>query len=183
MLEMLGGVAGVGTVFWQILAAPDSDPAITLAPIPAALYGFSFVAGLLLWLGRPAGRVASMAVQVLQVPKLMSPQIAFIFSVGCDFWVHYLWRDEFSLVGFELKLLSFHQIFTREQEAPFVFGISLTALFFLAVLGRYKPADVTLLEPPAPPIDWNSSSHSTMPEAPLSEPIESEPGAVTSGSN
>lgn len=106
VLEMLGGVAGVGTVFWQILAAPDDDPAITLAPIPAVLYVFSFVAGLLLWLGRPGGRKASMAVQVLQVPKLMSPQVAFIFSVGCDLWVHYLWRDEFSLVGFELKLLA-----------------------------------------------------------------------------
>jgi hypothetical protein len=180
---MLGGVAGVGIVFWQILAAPDNDPAITLAPIPAALYGFSFVAGLLLWLGRHGGRAASLAVLVLQVPKLMSPQIAFIFSVGCDFWVHYLWRDEFSLVGFELKLLSFHQIFTREPDAPFVFGVSLTALLFLAVLGRYKPATVTLLEPPAPPIDWDSSSRSAVPEAILSELIESEPGAVTSGSN
>ena len=157
---MLGGVAGVGTVFWQILVAPDDDPAITLAPIPAALYVFSSVAGLLLWLGKPGGRKASMAVQVLQVPKLMSPQIAFIFSVGCDLWVHYLWRDEFSLVGFELKLPAFHQIFTSEADAPFVFGISLTALFFLAVLGRYKPNYLSLREPPAPPSEWNSSSDS-----------------------
>lgn len=35
VLEMLGGVAGVGLVFWQILAASDDDPAITLAPVSA----------------------------------------------------------------------------------------------------------------------------------------------------
>src|SRR5688572_1301239 len=93
ILEMLGGVAGVGVVFWQILAAPDEDPSVTLAPVAAALYLFSFVAGLLLWGKKPFGRKASMAIQVLQVPKLMSPQIAFIFSVGCDFWVHYLSRE------------------------------------------------------------------------------------------
>jgi hypothetical protein len=157
ILEMLGGVAGVGVVFWQILAAPDEDPSVTLAPVAAALYLFSFVAGLLLWGKKPFGRKASMAIQVLQVPKLMSPQIAFIFSVGCDFWVHYLWREGFTILGFELKLLAFHQIFIAEPNAPFLFGISITAPIFLAVLGRYNPNSLSSREPPAPPVEWNTN--------------------------
>ncbi len=162
MLEMLGGIAGLGLVFWQILAAPDEDPGITLAPVAAALYVFSFVAGLLLWRGRPFGRQASMAVQVLQLPKLMSPQIAFMFSVGCDFWVHYLWREGFTVLGFELKLLAFHQIFINIPDAPLLLGVSVTAPFFLAVLGRYNPNPKGSREPPAPPVDWNTNLDSSV---------------------
>ena len=154
---MLGGLAGITFVFWQVLVAPDADPSITFAPVVAGLYVFSFFAGFGLWRGTSFGQKASMAVQVLQCPKLISPQFGFIFGVGIDLWLTLVWQDQFAALGFEIKLPAFHQVFINVETAPFALGVSLTALFWLVVLGRYGPESQGPAAPPAPPPDWTSS--------------------------
>lgn len=151
VLEMIGGAVGVGLVIWWLLATPVNAFTVAIAPIPISIYIFSFVAGVSLWRGSSFGRKASIVVQVIQLPKVVSPFIIFMFSFGLDLWVHTLFAEGFSTVGFEFRALAFHQFFINVQ-APVGIGVSLTAVISLVMLIRYKPEgtqEVAML-PPAP---------------------------------
>lgn len=154
-LEMVGGVVGVGFVVWWLSAAPVKALTILLAPIPIGIYVFSLVAGVALWRGSPFGRRASIVVQLIQLPKIVSPQLIFMFSFGLDLWVHYLRTAEFANLGFEFRLLAFNQLFINAQGAPVGLGVSVIAPLFLLVLTRYKPGAASdVYAAPPPPVDW-----------------------------
>jgi hypothetical protein len=171
-LEMVGGVAGVGLVAWWLSAAPVNALTILLAPIPVGIYVLSLAAGVALWRGSPFGRRASIVVQLIQLPKLVSPQLIFMFSFGLDLWVHYLRSAEFANLGFEFRLLAFNQLFINAQGAPVGLGISVIAPLFLLVLIRYESdAASDVHTPPPPPVDWggrpnDESSDGARPTAP-----------------
>jgi hypothetical protein len=152
VLEIIGGVFGIGFVIWWLLAAPINAFTVILAPIPISIYVLSLVAGVALWQGSSFGRKASIVVQAIQLPKIVSPLIIFMFSFGFDFWIHILFVKGFSSVGFEFRFLAFNQLFINVQDAPLGLGVSLTAAIFLAMLLRNKPRrtkEVTIL-PPVP---------------------------------
>jgi len=164
-LEIIGGVVGIGFVIFWLLVTPANFLSLILAPIPIGIYILSLVAGITLWRGKPFGRKASIVVQVIQLPKIVSPLIIFMFSFGFDLWVHILFSREFFNVGFQFRFLAFNQFFFYAQDAPFGLGVSLSAGIFLAMLLRHKPARVgdnlIVLGPPSPPnpkAEWTDQS-------------------------
>jgi len=152
-LELVGGVVGIGYEIWWLLATPFNALTLILAPIPISIYILSLVAGVALWRGNSFGRKASIVVQAIQLPKIVSPLIIFMFSFGFDLWVHILPTRRFSNLGFEFRFLAFNQFFFNVQDAPCGLGVSITACIFLAALLRHKPGRVedAAILPPLPP--------------------------------
>jgi hypothetical protein len=162
VLEIIGGIGGVGSVIWWLLAAPFDAFSLLLAPIVVTIYILSVIAGVALWRGSAFGRKASIVVQIIQLPKIVSPLIIFMFSFGFDLWGHILFAKGSSNLGFEFRFLAFNQLFINVQDAPFGLGVSLSAAIFLALLLRHKPGrfedDAAILPPPPPPpAEWNDS--------------------------
>ena len=160
VLEVIGGVFGIGFVIWWLMAAPTNAFTVILVPIPMSIYVLSLVAGVALWRGSSFGRKASIVVQAIQVPKIVSPPIIFMFSFGFDLWVHILFANGFSNLGFEFRFLAFNQFFINVQDGSFGLGVSLTAIVFLTMLLRHKPARIEdgAVLPPAPvPYEWSDS--------------------------
>lgn len=84
ILEIIGGLSGIAFVVWEIEAAPTDRHPVVIGAIALAVYVFSFIAGIALWLERPFGRVASIVAQAIQLPKYISQLIIFMFSFGLD---------------------------------------------------------------------------------------------------
>ncbi|MGH9930446.1 MAG: hypothetical protein ACREA9_14640 [Pyrinomonadaceae bacterium] len=85
-LELIGGVYGLVILAKQLPAFRVDVYVILLAPIAIGIYLMSLVAGVLLWREHSAGRMASIIVQMIQLPKLVSPILIFMFSFGFDFY-------------------------------------------------------------------------------------------------
>jgi len=154
VLEIVGGVAGIGLVIWVLLATPFNVLTLIIAPIPISIYILSLVAGVALWRDNSFGRKASIIVQAIQLPKIVSPLIIFTFSFGFDIWVHILLTREISKLGFEFRPLADNEFFFNVPDAPFGLGVSITACIFLAMLLRHKPGkaeEAAILPPPPPP--------------------------------
>jgi hypothetical protein len=152
VLEIIGGVCGIGYVAQGLVGTPFNAFLMVLTPFVVGIYVLSLVAGVALWRGSAFGRNAAIIVQAIQVPKLISPPIIFIFSFGFDLWVHCIWSEAGTTVGFELKLLAFNQFFINMWGASVGLGVSITAVIFLIVLVRYTPrTDSAVYSSPPPP--------------------------------
>jgi hypothetical protein len=152
VLEIIGGLSGFLMTAWFLVLTPFDPMVLILAPIVFLIYGLSVFAGIALWRGRKYGRTASIVVQCLQIPKIFSPALIFIFSFGFDVWVHFLVHPDFTTAGIEVKFGAFNQLFISVPGAPFGLGVSFVGCFFLALLTHYKPgAPTETIEPPPPP--------------------------------
>ena len=153
VLEIVGGVDGIGLMIWVLLATPFNALTLIIAPIPISIYILSLVAGVALWRDNSFGRKASIVVQAIQLPKIVSPLIIFTFSFGFDIWVQILLTRESSKLGFEFRLLADNEFVFNVPDAPLGLGVSITACIFLAMLLRHKPgkADEAAILPPPPP--------------------------------
>ena len=158
VLEIVGGVFGLGLVVWQLLAAPSNVFLLLLAPIATGIYILSLVAGVGLWRGSTFGRKASIVVQSVQAPKVISPLVTFAFSFGLDFWIHQLWYEGMTNLGFNFRLLAFYQL-SINVPAPIGLGVSITALVSLVLLRRYDPNSISAMDmpPPPPPAEWDDN--------------------------
>jgi hypothetical protein len=157
VLEIIGGVCGIGFIVWVLASTPYNLFALLIAPIPLGIDALSLVAGIALWRGSSFGRKASIVVQTIQIPKLMSPLLTFTFSFGFDVWVHYLLAGNFAKLGVQFNVPAFNAFYINMADSPMGLGVSLTACVFLALLFRYQP-EVTAHEmplPPPPPADWD----------------------------
>jgi len=140
ILEIVGGLSGIAFVVWEIVAVPTDRHPVVIVAIALAVYVFSFIAGIALWLERPFGRVASIVVQAIQLPKYFSQLIIFMFSFGLDAYVYGMLSPNAQPVfGFELKFLAFNQLFVNVPDAPAGFGISISSCVFLGMLLKFKP--------------------------------------------
>jgi hypothetical protein len=161
VFEVVGGVFGIIILAWQLIVSTDDGYVLLLAPVAYAIYLMSLVAGVLLWREHRAGRMASIIVQAIQLPKLVSPFLIFTFSFGFDFYPYIQFAEGFSNVGVDFRLLAFHQLYINIQEAPVGAGVSIPAAAFLIMLLRYKPAGARgNMMPPPPPTssDWSDST-------------------------
>lgn len=157
-LEIIGGVCGIGFIVWVVASAPYNPVHLLIATIPLGIDALSLIAGIALWRGSAFGRKASIVVQTIQIPKLLSPLFTFSFSFGFDVSVHYMLAGDFATVGTQVKFLAFNAVFINMPDSPMGMGVSLTACVFLALLFRYQPetvTDETALPPPPPPADWD----------------------------
>jgi hypothetical protein len=161
VLEIVGGAFGIVIVAWELAVRPLDVYTPVLGGFAISIYLLSLIAGVLLWLERPAARVASIVTQGVQLPKLISPPLTFTFSFGFDLYPYVQSAAGFLKLGFDLKLLAFHQLFLNMEGAPVGIGISIPASVFLIMLFRYKP--VTVWVAPLPPPPPSSSAFSENP--------------------
>ena len=139
ILEIVGGICGIAFVIWQSLAAPLNRYSFPFAVIIFVVYSFSLTAGIALALGRKFGRVASIILQAIQLPKYTSQLLIFMFSFGFDAYVYGMLTTNAQVAfGLEFKFLAFNQLFVNVADAPVMFGISIPACVFLIMLLR-KP--------------------------------------------
>jgi hypothetical protein len=139
VLEIVGGVFGVGFVLRQIFAGHNSRLTLAFASIAFAVYILSLVSGLALLRGHRFGRIGSIVVQSIQLPKYASQLLVFMFSFGFDAYLYFALNSTANVImGFEFKFLAFNQLFVNMADAPVVFGVSIPASIFLAMLLKYK---------------------------------------------
>jgi hypothetical protein len=152
VLQIIGGLSGIAFIGWALATQVSeiSSASIGLGEILIDVIGV--VAGVTLWRGTSFGRRASMAIQFIQLPKIVSPAIVFMFSFGFDLWVH----ASPPLLGIQFAILGSNQVFLNVQNVPLDFGISITAIVALVILKKYKPAVRIPLAPlpPPPPFEW-----------------------------
>jgi len=158
VLEIIGGVFGLAFMGFVVLTNPNPIGifSLSLAILSVGIYVLSFAAGVALWRGLAFGRKTSIIVQALQLPKIFSPAVIFMFSFGFDVWINYLQSGESFNLGFQLRFLAFNQLFFNMQDAPTGFGVSIVSCIFLPMLLRYEPPTIVkdVLPPPPPPVEF-----------------------------
>ena len=144
ILEIVGGVCGIVFQVPYLRAAPaDRHPLI--AGITFAIYLLSLVAGITLLLELPFGRIASIVIQAIELPKYMSQLLTFMFSFGFDAYPYgMLTKNAQPIFGVEFKFLAFNQLFVNVADTPVGFGISIPACAFLIMLLKYRPKQTVL---------------------------------------
>jgi hypothetical protein len=169
-LELIGGTCGLVLLAKQLPYFRVDAHVIILAPIAISIFLMSLVAGALLWRGHRAGRIASIIVQMIQLPKLASPLLIFMFSFGFDFYPYIAVARGVSNVEVDFKLLAFYNLYLNRPGFPFAFGISIPAAVFLIMLFRYKPRGTLekMMPPPPPPPTGSDKLHALF--APLFHP-------------
>ena len=142
ILEILGGLCGIAFIIWQSVTAPLAPHNIPFAIIIVTIYLLSLAGGIGLLLGRKFGRLLSIIVQAIQLPKYSSQLLIFMFSFGFDAYVYGMLTNTAQVAfGAELKFLAFYQLYPYVADAPVLFGISIPATAFLVMLLRKsKPA-------------------------------------------
>jgi hypothetical protein len=168
VVEIVGGVSGIIAAALEVLGGPNGSSAIFLL-VFVAVNLLSLYAGVALWLGRSSGRIASIIVQALQLPKIVSPVVIYMISFGFDLYVYFVTGGGSTNAGFEIKLLTFSRFAVNVEDAPLGLGISLVSCIFLAMLLRYKPA-VSLPEPEHPAVSLPESEHPAAAEDNQQEP-------------
>jgi hypothetical protein len=149
-LEIIGGIFGVAFTAWAALANRFQPGALILGQVYIGIDVLSLIAGLELWRGRPSGRTASIIVQIIQLPKIVSPAVVFLFSFGLDVWVRIVFGADWVHFGFDSRFLAFNLLGFYVPSAAMDFGVSITAWVFLVILLRYKPAAATETVTPSP---------------------------------
>lgn len=87
VFEIVGGLSGLLSIAVEAVRA-ELWFGVTLSRlIPAALFLLSLVAGVQLWRNKRTGYWASIAVQIVQLPKLVTASFAFMMSFGFDVMV------------------------------------------------------------------------------------------------
>lgn len=118
----------------------------------------SIAAGVLLWLGRPAGRPLSIVLQAIFLPRLASPILSYQFFVGLDFTLglrHWLVDRPGLPVGVrgtEVMVSMFFPVNLSfsilRPSASYGLGVDVTALVILSLLllPRFRRA-TPMIEP------------------------------------
>jgi hypothetical protein len=144
ILEIVGGICGLAFIVWQSLTAPLDRYNLLLAVIISFVYLLSLGAGIALALGYKFGRVASIIVQAIQLPKYTSQLLVFMFSFGFDAYVYGMLTNSsadgnsYVKFGLDLKFLAYYQLLLNVSDAPAGFGISIPACAFLVMLLRKR---------------------------------------------
>ena len=163
-LEVIGGVFGIFILARQLIGSRVDLYVLLLGPIAIGIFLMSVVAGVLLWREHRAGRMASIIVQTIQLPKVVSPPLIFSFSFGLDLYPYIqVAGGAVSKMGVDFKLLAFYNLYLNSPGAPVAVGFSIPAAAFLIMLLRYKPGGTreTMMPPPPPTSsEWNHSTDS-----------------------
>ena len=154
VLEIVGGVTGLGFFGWLLLTGSWTIASLLFGVLITAIDILAIVGGVALWRGTPFGRKASILIQLIQIPKIISPTIIFLFSFGFDLWIHFLTGNELSTIGFQTAVFASTQFFLNVPGAPTGIGVSITGIVFLLVLLKHKPEEPRESLPPPPPSDF-----------------------------
>ncbi len=148
VLEVVGGVCGTATVAYLLTQRPHAPREVGLAAVLIAAYLLALYAGVMLWRDTWAGRVASVLAQLIQLPKVLSPKLAFMVSYGLDFApmaVSSPGPAGYGLV-FDARVFSYPLLLVNAEWLPTGFGVSVVSLLSLRLLLR--PAGVAAATAP-----------------------------------
>jgi hypothetical protein len=137
LLEVVGGLMG----FWYLgTNAPWEAPSATrhlgaraaIWALFVLLYAATVVAGVLLLLRRPAGRVGSAIIQALQVPSLSVLGVTYTFVVGAGLLAELRWPGPDTYLSWIGG--SRFALFVGGKGAPATFGVNALALVLLVMV-------------------------------------------------
>ena len=138
IFEIVGGVVGILFCIYSSVVSGFAFNVMIVIPISLGIFILSLVAGIFLWNGSEKGRKASMVVQVIQLPKIVSPAFIFMFSFGFDLFPHITLVKDFSNIGVQFRILADGQLFVNSEGAPFLLGFSIPAIIALVKLSNYN---------------------------------------------
>ena len=150
VLEIIGGVFNLCFIGWAVVTQPSNLASMIIGAVALIIDIAAVVAGVTLWRGTAFGRKASMAIQAIQLPKIVSPIMIFIFSFGFDLWLH----ASASGFGIQTAFFGYNQLFFNVENVPGDIGISVTAIIALVILNKFQPVVSERPLPPSPPTDW-----------------------------
>ena len=159
-LQIVGGIFGIGFIALELSYIRVNAATLLIAIIVLLIYVFSLVAGVLLWRDHRWGRPASIIVQAIQLPKLLSPILIFNICLGLDIYP-YLMLGNHGLfrIGFELKALAFYQLHLGVPIPGVGLGVSIPACIFLTMLIKNRKESPSqhhfYVPPPTDPAYWN----------------------------
>ena len=156
VFEVVGGLHGL--VGCSVEAARRGFPDAEL-PLYALVMGFfllSTAAGVLLWRNTRAGYIATIVVLLIQLPKLLYPQLAYMVNTGFDVTAVILAHPgppPVSVWKLHLQIGSNYLVHAEPgQGVARGIGISLVSCVVLWVLARSRRASAPAVPPePAPP--------------------------------
>ena len=160
-LEMVGGIFGIAFLAWELANTQVGGATLLVAAVVLIIYVLSLVAGVLLWRDHKWGRLTSIIVQAIQLPKILSPILIFNICFGLDLYP-YLMLGIHGLfgVGFELKLLAFYQLHVGVPVPGIGLGVSIPACIFLTALIKNRkegePHKRFYVPPPTDPRYWSA---------------------------
>jgi hypothetical protein len=167
-LEVIGGVCGTLTVGLEMARPGFPRAALGPAGVLIAVFLLSLFAGVMLWRDTRTGRVASVVVQLVQLPKILSAELSFMVSFGLDAGVMFVSGPigkgvVFKGVVFHSWVGSHHVLMTGAPGGPTAFGFSLVSCVALYILlrradsaetpGTTPTAETGAAGPPSHP-DW-----------------------------
>lgn len=149
LLEFGGGAAGLYNLWRQLSEPPESPWVYVLAVVVGAAYVLAVVAGILLWRTKRWGYRLSIAIQLLQLPKISGAHLTFMISFGFDAILMFMFGSNVdgARLSFNFKIGADHAFFINYSEIPLALGFSLLSCFFLLVLFRCLPARHTQPRP------------------------------------
>lgn len=101
MLQIIGGLLSMAFTGWAMVTQMSNILSAPIGIIEVLIDTLAVVAGITLWRETSFGRKASIVVQFIQLPKITSPVIIFLFSFGFDFWLH---ASPSGIVGFQYSI-------------------------------------------------------------------------------
>jgi hypothetical protein len=114
IFQIIGGAFSFCFITWSLVTqVPDIASGI-IGMVELLIDVAAVVAGITLWRGTSFGRKASLGIQFIQLPKIVSPAIVFLFTFGLDVWVH---ASTSGLVGIQFSVFN-NQLFLNVQNAP-----------------------------------------------------------------
>src|SRR5258706_9738849 len=114
VLQIIGGLLGIAFTSWTMATQMSNILSAPIGVIEVLIDFLAVVAGIALWRETSFGRKASIVIQLIQLPKIASPAIVFLFSFGFDVWVH---ASSSGVVGIQTSV-SFNQLFLNVPNAP-----------------------------------------------------------------
>jgi hypothetical protein len=135
-IEVLGGIIGAIYVVVGVLMSDVNIYTISFGILGIIVFSLSLIAGITLWKEHRLGKPLSIIIQLIQLPKILSPVVAFSFSFGFDFYVIWTFIGDFSHLGFNARFLEEHILMINDANAPFGIGISIISCVFLGLLFR-----------------------------------------------
>lgn len=160
-LQIVGGIFGIIFIALELNSTQINAASLLIAILVLLIYVLSLVAGVLLWREHRWGRPASIIVQAIQLPKLLSPILIFNICFGLDIYPYLMVTNYgFFGVGFELKVLAFYQLHLGVPIPGVGLGLSIPACIFLTVLIKNRkesaPQPHFYVPPPTDPAYWNN---------------------------
>jgi hypothetical protein len=159
--EIVGGISGTAFLLWELANTSVNIATMFIAAVILLIYVFSLIAGLLLWRDHRWGRLSSIIVQAIQLPKIASPAVIFNICIGLDLYPYLMVSNYgFFGIGFELKLLAFYQLHIGVPFPGIALGVSIPACIFLTALIKNRkeksPHDRFYVPPPTDPRYWDA---------------------------